>query len=137
MREIEALFTIYKTAVFEKDLEAYTSIFDKNVRVFDMWGQWSYDGLDAWREMTKGWFTSLGSDRDVVSFDTIQIDVSADMAVASAFMRFTAVSDKGEELRFLENRLTWVARKYEDGWKIVHQHTSSPVGSDLKVVLNR
>jgi uncharacterized protein (TIGR02246 family) len=138
MKEFESLFETYKNAVFQKDIEAFASIFSEEVRVFDMWGRWSYDGLAAWREMAEGWFASLGKDRDVITFDDIQIRTAGEMAVASAFVRYTAVSEKGEELRYLENRVTWVAGKKGEAWKIIHQHSSGPVDfNDMKVILKR
>ena len=138
MTELDSLFETYKNAVFQKDVEAFASIFDENVRVFDMWQQWSLDGLTAWREMAKGWFDSLGTNRDVITFEDIQIEATDEMATATAFVRFAAVSEKGEELRYLQNRLTWVARKKEEGWKIIHQHTSGPVDPKaMKVMLKR
>ena len=136
--EIEALFEAYKNAVYQKDLEAFAAIFDEGVRVFDLWEQWSYEGLDAWREMAEGWFSFLGTGRDVATFKDIQIQVTGEMAVASAFVRFTGVSAEGEELRYLEERLTWVAQKKAGAWKIVHQHTSAPVDfTTMKVILKK
>jgi ketosteroid isomerase-like protein len=134
----ESLFEIYKNAVFQKDVEAFASIFDQRVRVFDMWVLWSYDGLVDWREMAKEWFGSLGTDRVVVSFDEIQIEATAEMATATAFVKFAALSEKGEETRYLQNRLTWVARKKEGNWIIFHQHTSGPIDFEtMKVLLKR
>jgi ketosteroid isomerase-like protein len=53
-------------------------------------------------------------------------------------MKFTAVSEEGEELRYLQYRLTWVAKKKEGSWKIIHQHTSSPVDFEtMQVILTR
>lgn len=138
MMEFKSLFETYKNAVFQKDIEAFASIFDEKVQVFDMWGQWTYDGLAAWREMAKGWFASLGTDRDVITFDNIQMQETDELATATAFVRFTAVSEKGEELRYLENRLTWIARKKDEKWVIIHQHTSGPVDFEtMKVILRR
>jgi uncharacterized protein (TIGR02246 family) len=138
MMEFKFLFETYKKAVFQKDVEGFASIFDEKVQVFDMWGQWTYDGLVAWREMAKGWFASLGTDRDVITFDNIQIQETDELATATAFVRFTAVSEKGEELRYLENRLTWIARKKDAKWVIIHQHTSGPVDFEtMKVILRR
>jgi uncharacterized protein (TIGR02246 family) len=135
---IEALFDTYKNAIFQKDLEAFCSIFDEKVRIFDMWQQWTYEGLSAWREMAKGWFSSLGTDRDVVTFDGIQIQTEGELAVATAFVRFTAVSAEGKELRYLEDRLTWIARKKEGSWKIIHQHTSAPIDpTTMKVIFTK
>lgn len=137
MQDIQTVFARYSEAVFQKDTAAFLSLFDENVRVFDMWA-WTYDGLPAWREMVTGWFANLGADRDVVMFDDLRIQQSGDMAVASAIARFAAVSEKGEELRFLQNRLTWVIQKKDGAWKIIHEHTSGPVdGSTMKVQLQR
>jgi ketosteroid isomerase-like protein len=138
MDEFRSLFTIYKTAIFEKDLPAFCSIFDEEVRIFDMWQQWTYEGLTAWREMAKGWFTSLGANRDVVTFDDIRIQIDGELAVGTAFVRFTAVSSEGKTLRYLEDHLTWVAARKGGAWKIIHQHTSAPIDfKTMKVILTR
>ncbi len=92
MPEITAFFDAYRMAVFQKDIEGFLALFDEDVRVFDMWA-WRYAGLPAWREMATGWFTTLGTDRDVVTFDDIRIEATGEMAVASAFARFAAVSE--------------------------------------------
>lgn len=138
MKEIHALFEIYKIAVLQKDVDTFLSIFDNNVRIFDLW-EWTYDGITPWRAMVKDWFSSLHSnERVVVSFDDIRVQHTGEMAVATAFARFAAVSDKGGELRYLQNRLTWVAQKKEGNWKIIHEHTSGPVdGTTMKVQLQR
>lgn len=146
MNEVEVLLDAYGKAVFEKNLEAFLALFDKDARIFDMWGAWSYDGLAAWREMVTGWFSSLGADRDRVTFEDVEFLFSGDLATVSAFARFAAVSPEGKELRFLYNRITLVLRRSSrrgpdaaaGAWKIVHQHTSAPVdGGTLKAILNR
>jgi len=136
MKEIESLFETYKNAVFQKDVAAYASIFDEEVRIFDMWVDWASDGLAVWRDMAKDWFGSLGAERVVVGFEGVQIQAGAELAAATAFVRFAAISEQGQELRYLQNRLTWVAKKKEGAWKIIHQHTSSPVDFEtMKVIL--
>jgi ketosteroid isomerase-like protein len=138
MDEFLSLFTTYKTAIFEKDLPTFCSIFDEEVRIFDMWQEWTYEGLAAWREMAEGWFSSLGTNRDVVTFDDIRIEVDGELGVGTAFVRFTAVSSEGRELRYLEDRLTFVAKRKEGAWKIIHQHTSAPIDlKTMKVILKR
>ena len=138
MKEIESLFETYKNAVFQKDVAAYASIFDEEVRIFDMWMDWSSDGLAVWRGIAKEWFGSRGSERVVVAFEGIRIQAGGELAAATAFVRFAAISEQGEELRYLENRLTWVVQKKEKGWKITHQHTSGPIDFEtMKVILKR
>ena len=134
----EYLLEAYATAVLHKDAAAYTSIFDENIRVFDMWQEWRYDGITAWREVAKYWFDALGADKDVVTFSDIEITEKGELALITAIAKFTATSEHGEALRYLENRLTWVAVKKGLTWKIIHQHTSSPIDfNTMQVVLKR
>lgn len=134
----EDLLEAYAMAVLHKDVGAYTSIFDEHIRVFDMWQEWSYDGIAAWREVATGWFDSLGSNKDVVTFSNIEITEKGGLALITAIAKFTAVSEKGDKLRYLENRLTWVAMKKEEAWKVIHQHTSSPIDfNTMQVMLQK
>ena len=134
----EYLLEAYATAVLHKDAAAYTSIFDENIRVFDMWQEWRYDGITAWREVAKDWFDALGADKDVVTFSDIEITEKGELALITAIAKCTATSEQGEALRYLENRLTWVAVKKGLTWKIIHQHTSSPIDfNTMQVVLKR
>lgn len=138
MDAITTLFDSFTNAVYNKDIEAYLDLYDEQVLVFDMWQAWSYDGLQAWRKMVEGWFSSLGSVRDAVTFRDQRVEVSGDLGFVTAIVRFAAVSPAGEELRFLENRLSWVIRKAGTSWKIVHQHTSGPIDfNTMKVILQK
>ncbi|HEU5476533.1 MAG TPA: nuclear transport factor 2 family protein [Gaiellaceae bacterium] len=85
------------------------------------------------------WFGSLGDDEVVeVEFDEVRTQAGDEVAAVSAFITFRALSPQGDELRSMNNRLTWVLRKDGDGaWKIVHEHTSAPAGDEGKVKLRR
>jgi len=117
----------YKAAVFARDVDAFVALYDADLQVFDMWGQWSHRGLAAWRTMATQWFGSLGTERVVVDFSEVQTVVSPDLAVAHAFVTYTAIDAGGAKLRSLDNRMT-VALKLQGGvWKIVHEHSSAPI----------
>jgi uncharacterized protein (TIGR02246 family) len=136
--EVGALLEEYRDAVHAKDVDRFVAIFADDVRVFDMWGTWSHDGIDSWREMAEGWFGSLGDELVRVEFDDVQTTVGDDTAVLSAFLTFAGISADGEELRSMNNRLTWGLRKVDGTWKVVHEHTSAPVEmSTGKVNVNR
>lgn len=122
----------YAAAVFAKDLNAFVSLYDRDVFVFDAWNVRSYQGAEAWRSMTEQWFTSLGTERVAVEFEDERSSVSATLAYASAIVRFTAVSASGQALRSLQNRMTLAIEQRNGEWKIVHQHTSSPIDFDTK-----
>jgi len=127
MSDVGSLLEAYRGAVHAKDVDAFVAIFADDVRVFDMWGAWSHDGIDAWREMAEAWFGSLGDERVRVEFDDVQTTVGEDVAVLSAFVTFAGLSADGNELRSMNNRLTWGLRKTAGTWKVVHEHTSAPV----------
>jgi ketosteroid isomerase-like protein len=136
---IEQLLEEYAESVRAKDVDRFVALYDHAVRVFDMWGRWSYDGVAAWREMTVEWFGSLGSEQVAVEFDAVQTVVGADVAVADAFVTYRGLSAEGDELRATHNRLTWALRKQpDDTWKVVHEHSSAPADFETgKVQLQR
>jgi uncharacterized protein (TIGR02246 family) len=129
----------YAAAVRTKDADAFLNLYADDVRNFDLWERWSYDGKDELRAMVTEWFGSLPDDETVVvSFDEIHTQAGEDVAAVTAFTTFAAVSPDGQELRSMNNRLTWVLRKDADGaWKIAHEHTSAPAGDGGKVQLRR
>ena len=135
---IYRLFDAYQTAVFGKDVDAFVELFDADIHAFDMWGQWSYQGIAAWRKMAADWLGSLGTDRVVVEFADIHVTTCSDLAFAHATVTFRAVNPDGQKLREMQNRLTWALSYRPGGWKIVHQHTSAPVDPATgKLILKR
>ena len=128
----------YADAVRAKDVDAFLNLYADDVRTFDLRSVWSYDGKAALREMVAEWFGSLGTDTVRVEFDDVRSQAGDDVAAVSAFTTFRGLSAEGEELRSMNNRLTWILRKEGDGaWKIVHEHTSAPAGDEGKVQLRR
>ncbi len=128
----------YQAAVFAQDAEAFVALYDQDAVVFDLWGAWSHNGVEAWRGAVKDWFGSLGSERVLVAFHDVQATVGGDFAVVHAFVTYQGVSAEGKELRAMQNRLTWALRQTGGAWKILHEHTSAPVNPETsKVILQR
>jgi len=117
----------YKSAVLAKDVDAFLALYDAEVRVFDMWGNWSYSGIAAWRAVVARWFEAHGSERVVVEFGDTQVRAAPDIAVINVFVVYRGVSAEGVELRSMTNRMTLALWRTAGRWKIVHEHTSSPV----------
>jgi ketosteroid isomerase-like protein len=107
----EQVFAAYKSAVFARDADALLALYDQNVRVFDMWGEWSYDGVEAWRRMVSEWFGSLGTERVVVEVEDVHTILAHDVVVAHAVVTYKGVSAEGAELRAIQNRLTWALQR--------------------------
>jgi uncharacterized protein (TIGR02246 family) len=129
----------YASAVRAKDVESFVSLYTEDVRVFDMWERWAYEGLSAWRNMAEEWFGSLGDEQVAVEFEEVQTVVGEDMAITDTFVTYKGLAADGTELRAMSNRLTWALQKTaDDGWKVVHQHSSAPAAFETgKVQLQR
>lgn len=136
---MDEMLDAYAAAVRAKDVDAFVGLYADDVRTFDLWSEWSYDGKDALRSMVAGWFGSIGDDEVVaVRFDDVRTETGSDVAALSAFTTYANVAPDGTEQRAMNNRLTWVLRREADGsWKIAHEHTSAPAGDEGKVQLRR
>jgi ketosteroid isomerase-like protein len=132
------LMAAYQAAVLAKDAEAFMALYDPKVRVFDTWGVWSYDSHSAWRSAIESWFTSLGGERVKVSFDDVQTAGNSELATLHAVVTYAGLSASGEPLRAMQNRISWVLRTSGHVLRVVHEHTSVPVGfEDNKAILQR
>jgi uncharacterized protein (TIGR02246 family) len=135
---MDEMLEAYAAAVRAKDVDGFVRLYADDVRTFDLWNVWSYDNREALRGMVAEWFGSLGTDVVAVDFDEVRTQTGDDVAAVSAFTTYRALSPEGEELRSMNNRLTWVLLKDVDGaWKISHEHTSAPAGEEGKVQLRR
>lgn len=128
----------YKSAVLAKNAETLMHLYDPEVRVFDAWGTWSYEGAAAWRVAIEGWFTSLGSETVKVAFEDVKMLNGQGFASMSAIVTYAAISAQGHELRAMQNRISWVLKTSGHVLRIIHEHTSAPVGfEDAKAILQR
>ena len=129
----------YAAAVFAKDVDGLLDLYDGDVRLFDLWVVWAYDGAPAWRQAVTEWFASLGDQRVRVAFEDVQTAASGDLASLNATISYNDVDVDGTEQKSMQNRLTWVLKKSAgQDWKIAHEHTSAPVDFETsKVILQR
>ena len=137
-KSVARIIAAYAEAVHAKDAAALIKLYDPKVRVFDAWGLWSYEGADAWQAALEAWFSSLGSERVKVSFDGLNVSEGRDSALVSAFACYAAVSADGKPLRTMHHRLSWALRTSGHVLRIVHEHSSAPIGfEDHKAILQR
>ena len=137
-KSLTRIIETYKSAVHAKDVAALMRLYDPKVRIFDTWGVWSYEGAASWQMAVEAWFTSLGAETVKVTFDDVQSSGEPDFAFVSAVVTYAGFSAQGEPLRAMQNRLTWVLKTTGHVLRIVHEHTSAPVGfDDMKAILLR
>jgi ketosteroid isomerase-like protein len=137
-KQVRLALETYRSAVLAKNAETFMHLYAPDVRVFDTWGIWSYEGAAAWRVAVEGWFASLRDETCRVAFEDVRIVADAGWASMSAFATYAAVSPQGEELRSMQNRISWALQVSGHVLRIVHEHTSAPIGfEDAKAILQR
>ena len=137
-KQIHRVMGAYQAAVLARDVEAFMRLYHPTARVFDAWGVWVYEDAASWQRAVEGWFTSLANDRVRVSFSEVHTTVEQALAMVNAIVTYAAESAQGEPLRSMENRITWVLRETGHVLRIVHEHTSAPIGfEDSKAILAR
>ena len=137
-KQVHRALDTYKSAVLAKNAETFIRLYDPKVRVFDTWGVWSYEGAEAWRIAVEGWFASLGNETVRVTFEDVKILAEEGFASMSAIVTYAGISAQGQELRAMQNRISWVLRTSGHVLRIVHEHTSAPIGfEDTKAILKR
>jgi uncharacterized protein (TIGR02246 family) len=136
--DLAAVIEAYRAGVAAKDVEGLVALYDPDVCIFDMWAEWSCEGIAAWRRLVAQWFGSMGENRDVVDFSQVRTFGGQDIATVDAFISFRCLNPEGKELRSMQERLTWSLLRKGDTWKIVHQHTSAPIDfKTFKVIFQR
>jgi ketosteroid isomerase-like protein len=137
-KSIDRVLETYKAAVYAKDVVGLMRLYDPKVRIFDTWGVWSYEGAAAWQLAVEAWFTSLGTEKVKVAFEEVQVSGGAEFSVVSAIVSYSGVSAQGEQLRAMQNRISWALKTSGHVPRIIHEHTSAPVGfEDMKAILQR
>ena len=133
------LMARYRHAAQARDVDAFMTLYDPEVQVFDTWGSWSYQGTEAWRRVIQHWFSSMPANEQLrVQTDELRITPGSDVAAVTAAFTYQALTTDGRELRSMANRLTWVLQRQGGHWRVVHEHTSVPVDTETtKAILQR
>jgi ketosteroid isomerase-like protein len=117
----------YATAVCERDVAAFMRLYDRNARIYDAWDVWEYRGTEQWRRPIEVWLSSHASEKLHVTFEDVTAYGSQDCMVVSALVTYARISENGEKLGAILNRLTWSLQVRGGVARIAHEHTSVPV----------
>lgn len=128
----------YIDAVASRNAIALVQLYDPNVRIFDAWGVWEYNGTADWQIAVEGWFASTPNDKLQVSFSECTVVGTLDVATMTAIVTYASISAEGKETHSMQNRMTWILRTVGHNLRIVHEHTSAPIGfEDMKAILKK
>lgn len=142
MKDIEdqiALLRLnYASAVATRNVTALMQLYDAKARIFDAWGVWEYDRPESWKIAIEGWFSSSPDEKLRVEFNDVLVIGNAGLATMTAIVGYAAVSPSGVESHSLQNRITWVVKTTGHSLRIIHEHTSAPIGfEDMKAILKK
>ena len=126
----DTLLQRYAQAVYNKDVEGFVSVYDSKVCIYDTWNEWESHGTEAVRAMATGWFESLGKEKVRVGFTQVEVFQSKEQTVWVGAFKFDGLSEDDEILRSISNRWTWVIKESDEGFKVVHEHSSLPVNME-------
>lgn len=136
MKTLKDFFTIYKQSAWEKDTQSMIGLYDDNVVIFDMWMRGYQKGLTEWSIVIKNWLGSLGEEKVNVIFEMTEIREGDNVGFGNALITYQAISIDNTIVRSMRNRITLGFVRQNDVWKVIHQHTSSPINADLNAILN-
>jgi ketosteroid isomerase-like protein len=128
----------YESAVLARDLDAFMCLYDPEVRIFDAWAEWMYEGAATWRVSIENWFSSLRNESVSVRFDDVKIMGDGGFGSMTAFATYSNVSDDGQVLGSIQNRISWILQVSGGELRVIHEHTSVPVVfEDAKAIFHR
>jgi ketosteroid isomerase-like protein len=136
IENIADFFHAYKKAAWDRNVSGMINLYDHDVLVFDMWGKGFIAGITEWTHAITDWLTSLKDEKVNVNFEMIQIQESESVGFATALIQFQAISVDNEIVRSMKNRISLGFVKKDGVWKVKHQHTSAPIDSNLKAILD-
>jgi ketosteroid isomerase-like protein len=111
-------------AVAAKDLETLVAQYAEDVTLFDALGPLRDTGQDVERARLRQWFGAYRSEIDLRIKD-LEVVADGDVGFAHFLFRVRGTMTEGTEVDMWV-RSTVGFRRNENGWKIVHEHSSVP-----------
>lgn len=122
--DIRALLDSWKSAFLKRDVDTIIAHYAPDVLAFDAILQLQFKGRDAYR---KHWEACLSMCTGHMLFEMHELEITAadQIAFGHYICQCGGTNEKGETQSGWM-RVTLGLRRIEDGWKIVHEHFSSP-----------
>jgi len=128
--KVQDVLETYKTAVYEKDVEKFLSMYAPEMHIYDCWGKWEVKDLFSWKKNVAEWFNGLNEDGVLlkVDFRDLVVEEDSNLTIVYCTVTFTAHKEEaGEQLRQMTNRFTYGLKKVNESWFIAHEHSSLPI----------
>ncbi|HHT20053.1 MAG TPA: nuclear transport factor 2 family protein [Tissierellia bacterium] len=124
MTLLQPLLDQYRQLVLAKDIEGFLALYDRDVKVFDAFDAWRYDGNHQWRVVPTDWFTDLKEHVVDVTFRDVTVIGRYHLFVVYGLIEYHHGADPNKHLT---NRFSWIVKRDGNDFRIVHEHTSLPI----------
>lgn len=121
---VQALIDKYAKAVSEQNIEHFLSLYHQDIVAYDAWDRWSYQGNHQWRQVPTDWFTQPGEEDFHATFREVFVEGKGDIVVVRGLIDYRSGNT---DLDMITNRFSWILKKFDGEYRIVHEHTSMPV----------
>jgi uncharacterized protein (TIGR02246 family) len=126
-KEIRALIQRLVTAAKAKDVSAVMSVYvaDESLRVFDITPPLQYRGAKAYKEAWEAFFAALPGPLEI-EIREFNVMTDGPLGFSHEIDTWSGTDPEGQEVTFTM-RVTYVYRKVNGKWRIIHEHGSVPV----------
>ncbi len=124
-------------AVRTGKLDVIISFYADHITAFDMMPPFKFTDLGQYRQIA--WiecFTDAFEFPVAYDYKEDQLRIFGDYAVIYGEIQMSGAFKKGDESVEARLRNTTVLQKIDGNWKIIHEHTSVPLGFDMKGLMN-
>jgi ketosteroid isomerase-like protein len=128
--EIRDVITAVEAAMRDHDAQRLVDRYTADFVEFDLAPPLGHRGDDARDvERQRAWFATFDSPVDF-QVTQLEIEVSGNLAWAHSINRMSAVPKGADSAFELWFRASYGLRRTEDGWRIAHEHSSTPFHMD-------
>ena len=126
-KEIRALVQRLVTAAKAKDVSAVMSVYvgDESLRVFDITPPLQYVGAKAYKKTWEDFFAALPGPLEI-EIHELSITTDGPFGFSYEIDTWSGTDPEGKKVTFTM-RVTYVYRKVNGKWRIIHEHGSVPV----------
>jgi beta-aspartyl-peptidase (threonine type) len=119
--EVRALLAMQEAAWNKKDLDAFLVGYWKSPRAVFLSGADRMEGFDAVRDRYRRTYQADGKEMGKLTFSAIEVErLGPDSAFARG--RYRLLKSDGTQPN---GQFTLILRKFPEGWRIIHDHTSA------------
>lgn len=122
--EVRAVLDAWVDATQRVDVDSVLSLYEPNVRAFDAIGPLQFQGVDVYGKHWRDCMSQVHGEM-VFQPEQLVIDAEGDLGLAHFLVR-CGCEDSHGELQTGWMRGTVAMRKGANGWRIYHEHYSSP-----------